>query len=146
MYRNFKVALIVGTPFRVYHFLNLKSWGQAKARPYLNDTTKAVNSNIFDLKSSVLFPPFEVGSSMLNVRCSDYLKVAAFSRLIQRIGISKFEHPISNTQFPTSILTWTLDIPCWLLDIQSCGLWPPRSGQKKRGRDFSLPKYVIVYY
>jgi hypothetical protein len=34
-YRNFKVILIVGTPFRVYHFLNLKSWGQAKARPYL---------------------------------------------------------------------------------------------------------------
>jgi hypothetical protein len=32
---NFKVFLIVGTPFRVYHFLNLKSWGQAKARPYL---------------------------------------------------------------------------------------------------------------
>jgi hypothetical protein len=32
-----------------------------------------MNSNIFDLKSSVLFPPFEVGSSMLNVRSSDYL-------------------------------------------------------------------------
>jgi hypothetical protein len=34
-YRNFKVFLIVGTPFRVYHFLNLKYWGQAEARPYL---------------------------------------------------------------------------------------------------------------
>jgi hypothetical protein len=46
---------------------------RAKARTYLNDTTKVVNSNIFDLKSSVLFPPFEVGSSMLNVRSSDFL-------------------------------------------------------------------------
>jgi hypothetical protein len=32
-YRNLKVAEKVGTPFRVYHFLRLKSWGQAKARP-----------------------------------------------------------------------------------------------------------------
>ena len=69
MLRKSRYAL-KGVPF-------LKSWGQAKARPYLNDTTKVVNSNIFDLKSSVLFPPFEVGSSMLNVRSSDYLKVAA---------------------------------------------------------------------
>ena len=31
-----------------------------------------------------------------------------------------YEHPISNTQFPTDEvknLTWTLDIPCSILDI-----------------------------
>jgi hypothetical protein len=43
-----------------------------------------IHSNIFQITSS-----FEVGSSMLNVRSSDYLKVAASCRLIQRIGISK---------------------------------------------------------
>jgi hypothetical protein len=59
----------------------------------------------------------------LNIRISDYLQfvirmfgcsiVLKFrrSRLSPRIGISKFEHPISNTQFPISIgIEFNLDI------------------------------------
>jgi hypothetical protein len=43
-----------------------------------------IHSNILEFKSSVFCTPFEVGSSMLNVRSSDYLKIAALGRLIQR--------------------------------------------------------------
>jgi hypothetical protein len=32
-----------------------------------------IHSNIFELKSSVFFTSFEVGSSMFSVRCSDCL-------------------------------------------------------------------------
>ncbi len=54
-----------------------------------------------------------------------------------------YEHPISNTQFPISnginfrkVLNWTLDIPCWILDILRFGFWPPKlsSGQYKSDR------------
>jgi hypothetical protein len=34
-----------------------------------------IHSNIFEFKSSVFCSPFEVGSSMFNVRCSKYLKL-----------------------------------------------------------------------
>ena len=40
--------------------------------------------------------------------------------------MNSFEHPISNTQFPTGEgleLTWTLDIPCSLLDIRFKNHW-----------------------
>ena len=45
---------------------------------------------------------------------------AGFPARTRLSNFKVYEHPISNTQFPISIginLTWTLDIPYWILDI-----------------------------
>ena len=69
------------------------------------------------------FPPRRIECSYLYFAIRLFVCSIFYCSIVAAFLPSRMT-PISNTQFPISIgieLTWTLDIPCWLLDIPSYG-------------------------